>query len=677
MSLETPQLDGRRFDDLLAEARRRIPRYTPEYSPGWTDLNPSDPGVTLLELFAWLTESMLWQMNNVPERNYVKFLELLNFHLEPPAPATTYLCLEAQFDRPPTGVPAASKFGAPAPDGGETVIFETEAPVDLITAKLGTVCVDDGQALKERFSVEHGQETPFTPFGEDPQPGSALYLGFDPAAANGTSGPSHFPGRFSLGIFMAELAAAVGAQQVATVASPLAPLDLVWEYQPRDGAERWLPLRTYQDDTMALTRDGCIVIEGPRHIEASGIGRTAEPRFWLRCRVRAVRYRPRHPRRVESLKPNTVPAINLSTIEEEDIGVSTGLPEQHFNLNRTPVQPETVIIESHGEPGAPEKEQAWRWKPDLAAADPDAHEYSLDPAQGTVTFGDGRAGAIPPEGALIVARRYRYGGGKRGNVAASAISHILSPLPGVESVTNPRAARGGKDMLTVEELKREAPRRLRHRDRAVTGEDFEALAERCGGVLQAHALARYHPGYPEADVPGAVTVFIVPDVYLGDDREPAASAPRPDDELLRHVARILDQTRVVTAEIYVAPPEFDEVRVEAEVLGDPARSLQEVARDCTRALNRFLVPALPVADEPDGGTAPAHVEFGRTIHLSTLRGAIEQVAGVRGVQVLRVYIGGHLVGPDDGPVRTRRNGLFWPSAQHRIDVIPDQTAQSG
>src|SRR3954464_6087502 len=73
MPLIAPPLDTEKFEDIFRQARLRIPRYTPE----WTDFNESDPGITLLQLFAWLTEMMLYKMNQVPERNYIKFLQLL------------------------------------------------------------------------------------------------------------------------------------------------------------------------------------------------------------------------------------------------------------------------------------------------------------------------------------------------------------------------------------------------------------------------------------------------------------------------------------------------------------------------------------------------------------------------------------------------------------------------
>jgi len=91
MPLQTPSLDDRSFQDLLDELRTRIPLYCPE----WTDHNVSDPGITLLELFAWLVDILLYRLNQVPFKHHVRLLELLGIQLEPPraaiAPLTFYL----------------------------------------------------------------------------------------------------------------------------------------------------------------------------------------------------------------------------------------------------------------------------------------------------------------------------------------------------------------------------------------------------------------------------------------------------------------------------------------------------------------------------------------------------------------------------------------------------------
>jgi predicted phage baseplate assembly protein len=87
MSLTPPTLDDRSFEQLFQEARGRIPLYLPE----WTDWNESDPGITLLQLHAWLTETVLVRLAQVPDLHFVKFLELIGGRLRPARPATAVL----------------------------------------------------------------------------------------------------------------------------------------------------------------------------------------------------------------------------------------------------------------------------------------------------------------------------------------------------------------------------------------------------------------------------------------------------------------------------------------------------------------------------------------------------------------------------------------------------------
>src|SRR5690242_12998638 len=74
-----PKVDGRTYQDLVDEALARVPIHNPD----WTNFNESDPGVTLLELFAFLTESLLYRLNQIPERNRLAFLKLLGVGLKP------------------------------------------------------------------------------------------------------------------------------------------------------------------------------------------------------------------------------------------------------------------------------------------------------------------------------------------------------------------------------------------------------------------------------------------------------------------------------------------------------------------------------------------------------------------------------------------------------------------
>jgi len=79
MPIRPPSLDDRSFDDLVSELLARIPAHTPE----WTDPRPGDPGRTVLELFAWLTDTLLYRVNLSPEKQRLAFLQLLGIPLKP------------------------------------------------------------------------------------------------------------------------------------------------------------------------------------------------------------------------------------------------------------------------------------------------------------------------------------------------------------------------------------------------------------------------------------------------------------------------------------------------------------------------------------------------------------------------------------------------------------------
>lgn len=95
-SLKSPNLDDRRFDDLVAEAVRQIRQSCPE----WNDLSPGDPGVVLLEVFAHMTETLIQRLNRLPEKAYIEFLRLIGVKLQPPAAAVT--TLKFSLTRPQT-----------------------------------------------------------------------------------------------------------------------------------------------------------------------------------------------------------------------------------------------------------------------------------------------------------------------------------------------------------------------------------------------------------------------------------------------------------------------------------------------------------------------------------------------------------------------------------------------
>src|SRR5690348_11458130 len=142
MALPVPNLDDRRFQDLVDDAKRLVQQKCPE----WTDHNVSDPGVTMIELFAWMTDQVLYRLNRVPDRNYVKFLEMIGVRLFPPtaarAPVTFWLSkpAEEQFR-----VPAGSQVGTLRTETETSVLFSTVEEVVMVPVSRGSVLTSTGE----------------------------------------------------------------------------------------------------------------------------------------------------------------------------------------------------------------------------------------------------------------------------------------------------------------------------------------------------------------------------------------------------------------------------------------------------------------------------------------------------------------------------------------------------
>lgn len=130
--IPSPKLDDRTFEDIVAEAVRLIPRYCPE----WTNHNPSDPGITLIELAAWMTDLIIFRLNRLPEKNYVAFLNLLGIRLNPPRAATTLLQFSLVKGAEPVRVVAGTGVATPQSSDEDSVAFETTRTVLVTPARL-------------------------------------------------------------------------------------------------------------------------------------------------------------------------------------------------------------------------------------------------------------------------------------------------------------------------------------------------------------------------------------------------------------------------------------------------------------------------------------------------------------------------------------------------------------
>ncbi len=154
MSLPLPNLDDRTYADLVKEMRALIPRY----APNWTNHNVSDPGITLLELLAWLTEALIYRLNRIPEASRSRLLELLGAVL-PAQPATANLNVTAVGLKENLLLPGATPLTANPGYKDITLPFETVCDLLLTPDQPGsTVQVQQTELVpEEQLGRSNGQ----------------------------------------------------------------------------------------------------------------------------------------------------------------------------------------------------------------------------------------------------------------------------------------------------------------------------------------------------------------------------------------------------------------------------------------------------------------------------------------------------------------------------------------
>jgi predicted phage baseplate assembly protein len=685
MPLPEPILDDLRFQqDLVDEARRRIIHYCPE----WTDYNLSDPGITLIELFAWMTEMIVYRLNRVPEKNYIKLMELLGIQLQPASSARTELTfwLSAPLPLGPEDdtvvvVTQGTEVATRRTDEEEEVIFTTDARLPIVAPQLNQLRRE--QDFHKNYLSRLGIED-FYAFDEGhPQVGDTFYLGFEET--------QDISGHILQLTFECEETQAVGVRRE----DP----PLVWECSMGDG--RWeevpLSMRPGEKDTTGGLNNpqGSLVMYLPLSMRPDQVyGRSA---YWVRCRLEP--HRPEQGMytespRIDDITAHTMGATTWAThaviVQDELLGRSNGEPGQIFHLENTPVlalqEGETVEVEEarHGETVF----VPWERVDDFSDSDRYDRHFTLDVATGEVRFGPGirqpdgtvrQYGRIPETGRNIRFSRYRHGGGTVGNVPAGKLQVLKSAIAYVDRVANLRRAEGGRDQESLEEAKLRARRELRAQQRAVTAEDYESLSK---GASRAVARVKCRtPGNGDGAVPpGMVELLVVPAAFDA-LRASDLSKLYVDEELGKTIASHLDQYRLLTTTLRIREPNYLGIKVRAEIVLSEYSQPEIVKARVAECLRNFITP-LPL--EGEGGPQDEFLgpewegwPFGRDLYISEIYSLIRQVPGVKHVWDVQVSQRPVIPSQESLPGEEEEEGAeqaeeaLTPVDQRRIKVLED------
>ena len=498
MTLPAPNLDDLRFQsDLVDEARRRIINYCPE----WTEYNLSDPGITLIELFAWMTELMVYRLNRVPDKNYLKFLEMLGLQRASASSARTELTFWLSAPLPFTvgnqqTVSVPPGFEVRSESTNNAVSFTTDRPLEIVPPLLAHV--RKAAEFQKNHFQRMGLET-FYPFDQTrPREGDTFYLGFETER--------NISGHIIRLAFHSEPTEAVGIRRE----DP----PWVWECLTSDG--KWEEVKPSQapgekDTTGGMNNEkGSLVLYLPLDFKTNTLfGLNA---FWLRCRIQ--QRNPLQGMYTESPRVNKIEAFSLGAavtamhsknIEQENLGKSNGEPGQSFVLRHAPVlqlgSGETLEVEEnqHGQVVY----VPWSSVIDFSNSTRFDRHYVLDNASGTIRLGssvrqpDGTVvqyGRVPESGRRIRFSRYRYGGGVAGNLPIGSLATMSTSLSFITRASNRVRSEGGRDQETIEEMKMRAQRELQAQRRAVTAQDYEQFTLSCSrAVARARCLTPMTP----------------------------------------------------------------------------------------------------------------------------------------------------------------------------------------
>lgn len=665
MPIPRYQLDDLDFQELVQEMVARIPAHTPE----WTNPQEGDPGHTIIDLFAWLADTLLYRVNLIPERQRLEFLRLLNFPLRPALAAKGLVVLEPVKDQLEKAVTVPPYTAVSGP-----VVFETDDEITVfpLTGKVFIKRRPTAEEKKSFAGIQHELESIYDIDQSAPYVTTALFqesvldpdgidiaketidqrvwialLAEDPARIEKVR-TSFQADEHGVKIINIGFAPRLNIPEFGEDVHQAIDMDDLWQWEMpsarKDATDTpyaipYLSLDLKEDTTAGFTRQGLIKLElpSPKRIDLppnsvdeniyAGTG-NLPPRIDNEAEAkRLVTWICLRPKQHSESLPvrwmgvNAVSIDHRKTIHDVVIATANGASDQSIQLPAASIETESFELQVE-ETGIGYK--TWRHQP-LASATPYERVYELDAEAGIVTFGDGLRGLIPENGNRVRIGTMRYGGGKSGNMAAGNLTGISFPhLKLVQAVETT----GGVDAETLEDAEKRIPGELRHRNRAITEDDYAFLALKTPGVelARVEVLPQFKPQQRISGLIGVISVMVLPKAV--NYRPPN---PRPDRNMLARVHAYLDVRRPIGVELYVIGTEYVALGLGVAVSIRSGFARHQVMQAVQDALREFLWPVSP------GGHRQKGWALGRSVINHELEVVVARVKGILTVNDINMF----------------------------------------
>ncbi|MBQ3076570.1 MAG: baseplate J/gp47 family protein [Clostridia bacterium] len=389
------------------------------------------------------------------------------------------------------------------------------------------------------------------------------------------------------------------------------PVSMMFEMRGRTGGgkllfevwdgERFRQIRAL-DTTDALARSGPVYLYLTEPAaEGCFFGRTGS---WLRMSQNGTPRGDRNPPVVGEIRFNVVRAVQRRRAPEQRFTTEGYEVGKTVRLLDPPIMWCDVWVDEAGSITAAELEQIatadqrltregssiesclirWKQVPSLAQSGPNDRVFELDSHTGTIRFGDGKAGRVPPAGFENIRVQSACGGGSRGNREKGAVSEFLVSVPRIAALENITPMGGGTDRMDRERIERLGNRRLRHRGRAVGVRDYEELVMEHFGQV---ADVKCFPGIDENGNPQPGHLCVV---VLGTGLEAERTERSLCEQVYEFLAERGDCVMVAAGRLHVRPATETVVNIDLTVtlkdLDYAAETHQELQNLLTELIDR-------------------------------------------------------------------------------------------
>ena len=526
-------LDDENYKDIIEDMRNRIISIYPE----WNDFNYHDPGITLLEMFAWIKESQQYFLDQIGEDNYRAFLKLLGYETKGTTPAITDIFV----DLPEDSVKSEMMIREGTAFSGNDIEFRALMDSNVIKGDVKSFMrLDRNGNVVEKIGhnqIDFMDEIEFSPFGDDSNDEFVV--------------ETHIPLKKNTDyiLYLSIYNDYPRKRNRITKNLPIAFAELSMEAFTVAGID---DINIISDSTYAFVQSGAIRFRLSNDMAESEIA--GEKGYYIRIKAKDSRYTLAPV--IKKLSFNRVKLVQKSKSELEGSEYEEyGLPNQKIKLNVENIVAEDFLVEVSDALGDGHFEE-WQQVRDFSLADKESKCYRLDDKNGIVIFGDCVRG-LAPEGTVRIKQCYVCKGAD-GNVNNGVINSCID-FPELY-VRSDNKASGGAFAETIEECINRVRENIQITQTAVTLKDYEDRIIKTPGLVLDRVVAFCSDELREFDYRidnNAIVICAKPFSY---DKYPKLSRVYIDN-----MKAYIEDYRMICSEVMFVQPEYVDVNIEVEV----------------------------------------------------------------------------------------------------------------